>query len=202
MKTLAYLRVSKSDQDTNNQKLAILAFAQSARIEISDFIEVTVSSRRPCPARKLDALLSQLERGDTLIVSELSRLGRSVGEIITTIDSLVRQQVGFIAVKEAIQLNGAANLQAKVMITLFSLFAEIERELISLRTKEALHAAKAAGKKLGRPKGSLGQSKLSGKEEEIRRLLNLGVSKVSIAKITGVSRSTLCHFIQSRQLAD
>ena len=77
------------------------------------------------------------------------------------------------------------------MITMFSLFAEIERELISLRTKEALAAAKKAGKKLGRPKGSLGQSKLDSKTDEIKKLLTLGVSKVSIAKITGVSRSTL-----------
>lgn len=186
MKTVAYLRVSKSTQDTNNQKLAILAFAQRERIEIEkklfmdnffDFIEVTVSSRRSTKGRKIDSLFSQLSPGDTLIEGELSRLGRSVGEIITTIDSLIRQNVGFIAVKEAIALNGAANLQTKVMITLFSLFAEIERELISMRTKEALAAAKAAGKKLGRPKGSLGQSKLSGKEAEIKNLLNLGVSK-------------------------
>jgi DNA invertase Pin-like site-specific DNA recombinase len=200
MKTLAYLRVSKSDQDTNNQKLAILTFAQRERIEIDAFIEVTVSSRRSKTARKIDALFSELSPGDALIVSELSRLGRSVGEIITTIDLLIQNQIGFYAVKEAILLNGEANLQTKVMITLFSLFADIERELISMRTKEALAAAKAAGVKLGRPRGSLGQSKLDEKRPEIEKLLALGVSKVSIAKITGVSRSTLIHFIRSRGL--
>jgi DNA invertase Pin-like site-specific DNA recombinase len=93
------------------------------------------------------------------------------------------------------------NLQTKVMVTLFGLFAEIERELISLRTKEALAAARAAGKRLGRPQGRLGASKLDGKEAEIRRLLALSVSKASIAKITGVDRSTLYHFIRSRRLS-
>lgn len=127
-------------------------------------------------------------------------MGRSVGEIITTCDTFIRANINFIAVKEGIHLCGEADLQTKVMITLFGLFAEMERELISLRTREALAAAKQGGKKLGRPLGSLGQSKLSGREDQIKHLLKLGVSKVSIAKITGVSRSTLIHFIQSRGL--
>ena len=105
-----------------------------------------------------------------------------------------------IAIKEGIRLERRQNLQTKVMVTLFGLFAEIERELISLRTKEALAAARAAGKRLGRPQGRLGTSKLDGKEAEIRRLLALSVSKASIAKITGVDRSTLYHFIRSRHL--
>ncbi len=83
---------------------------------------------------------------------------------------------------------------------MLGLFAEIERELISLRTKEALAPARAAAKKLGRPKGKLGKSKLDGKEGEIKKLLGLKVSKASIAKIMGVDRSTLCHFVQSREL--
>jgi DNA invertase Pin-like site-specific DNA recombinase len=82
-----------------------------------------------------------------------------------------------------------------VMVTLFGLFAEIERTLLSLRTKEALAVAKAAGKRLGRPRGTLGKSKLDGKKEEIQTLLALRVSKASIAKITGVDRATLSHFI-------
>lgn len=106
----------------------------------------------------------------------------------------------FLAIKEGIRLEGKQNLQSKVMVTLFSLFADIERELISLRTKEGLAAARAAGKRLGRPKGHLGRSKLNGKEEEIQKLLHLKVSKASIAKITGVDRSTLYHFMRSRHL--
>jgi DNA invertase Pin-like site-specific DNA recombinase len=107
----------------------------------------------------------------------------------------VKKRIRLIAIKEGIRLERQQNLQTKVMVTLFGLFAEIERELISMRTKEALAAARAAGKRLGRPKGHLGRSKLNGKEDDIRKLLDLRVSKASIAKITGVDRSTLYHFI-------
>jgi DNA invertase Pin-like site-specific DNA recombinase len=169
-------------------------------LEISEFIELTVSSRRSPKERQIDRLMAQLESGDSLVVSELSRMGRSVGEIITTVDALVKQHIQFIAIKESIYLDGKPDLQSKVMVTLFGLFAEIERELTSMRTKEGLAAARASGKRLGRPKGRLGQSKLNGKEEEIQRLLSLQVSKSSIAKITGVDRSTLYHFIRTRQL--
>ena len=92
-------------------------------------------------------------------------------------------------------------MQTKVMVALFGLFAEVERELISQRTKEGLAAARAKGRLLGRPKGALGKSKLDGKEEEIRMLLEKTVSKASIAKIVGVSRTALHHFIRTRKLA-
>ena len=102
--------------------------------------------------------------------------------------------------KEGLRLTGVHDLQSRVMVTLFSLFAEIERALLSLRTKEALAAARAAGKRLGRPPGARGKSKLDGKEHEIQTFLALQVSKALIAKITGVDRSTLYHFIRSRGL--
>ncbi len=200
MQTIAYLRVSKDSQDVKNQRLAILGFARQEHREVGEFMELQVSSRRSPKERQLDVLLARLEPGDTLMVSELSRMGRSVGEIITTIDTLVKKHIRLIAIKEGIRLEGRHNLQTKVMVTLFGLFAEIERELMSMRTKEALAAARAAGKRLGRPQGRLGISKLDGKEADIHRLLALNVSKASIAKITGVDRSTLCHFIRSRHL--
>jgi DNA invertase Pin-like site-specific DNA recombinase len=200
MPTLAYLRVSKDTQDVTHQRLAILEFARRERLAEDDFLEVSVSSRRSLKERKVDLLRARLAPGDTVIVSELSRLGRSIGDIITTVDSLVKRQIQLLAIKEGIRLNGAQDLQTRVMVTLFGLFAEIERELISLRTKEALATARAAGKRLGRPPGARGRSKLDGKEPEIQALLALQVSKASIAKITGVDRSTLYHFIQSRRL--
>jgi DNA invertase Pin-like site-specific DNA recombinase len=202
MRTLAYLRVSKHTQDVNHQRLAILEFARRERLTVDEFIAVEVSSRRSSKARKVDVLLMQLAPGDTLIVSELSRLGRSVGEIITTIDTLVKRQIQLLAIKEDIRLHGGPALQTRVMVTMFSLFAEIERELISLRTKEALAAARAAGKRLGRPRGIHGRSKLDGKETQIKEFLELHVSKASIAKITGVDRATLYHFIRSRRLGE
>jgi DNA invertase Pin-like site-specific DNA recombinase len=127
-------------------------------------------------------------------------MGRSVGEIITTVDTLIKQSVKFIAIKEGIRLNGKHDLQSKIMVTLVGLFAEIERDLISVRTKEGLAGARACGKQLGRPKGLLGNSKLTGREEEIQRLLSLKVSKASIAKITAADRATLTHFIATRKI--
>jgi DNA invertase Pin-like site-specific DNA recombinase len=200
MSTLAYLRVSKDTQDVTHQRLAILEFARRERLAVDDFLEVSASSRRSVKERKVDLLLARLAPGDLLIVSELSRLGRSVGDIITTVDTLVKGHIRLLAIKEGIRLNGGQDLQTRVMVTLFGLFAEIERELISLRTKEALAAARAAGKQLGRPRGTHGRSKLDGKETQIKELLALHVSKASIAKITGVDRATLYHFIRSRRL--
>jgi DNA invertase Pin-like site-specific DNA recombinase len=200
MKTIAYVRVSTDAQDVTHQRLAVLEFARTERMVVDTFLEIQASSRHSLKVRQIEVLFDSLERGDTLIVSELSRLGRSVGEIITTVDRLVHHQIRVFALKEGLRLTGAQDLQSRVIVTLFGLFAEIERTLLSLRTKEALAAARAAGKRLGRPPGALGKSKLDGKEQEIQTLLGLQVSKASIAKITGVDRSTLYHFMQSRHL--
>ena len=102
--------------------------------------------------------------------------------------------------KENILLDGKQSIQNKVMVAMFGLFAEIERDLISERTKQGLAAARAKGKLLGRPKGSLGKSRLDGKEEEIKMLLSKGVSKTSIAKIMDISRTALLSFMKSRKL--
>ena len=200
MKTIAYVRVSTDAQDVTHQRLAVLEFARTERMVVDTFLEIQASSRHSLKVRQIEVLFDSLERGDTLIVSELSRLGRSVGEIITTVDRLVHHQIGVFALKEGLRLTGAQDLQSRVIVTLFGLFAEIEHTLLSLRTKEALAAARAAGKRLGRPPGALGKSKLDGKEQEIQTLLGLQGSKASIAKITGVDRSTLYHFMQSRHL--
>ncbi len=104
------------------------------------------------------------------------------------------------AMKENIRIEGKRDIQTKVMTTLFALFAEVERDLISERTREGLAKARASGRKLGRPKGSLGVSRLNGKEDAIRRFLELGLSKTAIAKLTGVSRTTLYSFISTRGL--
>ena len=199
-KAVAYLRVSKDTQDLSNQKLEILDFALKKKIKIKDFIEIEISSRRSTKQRRIDELLEGLNPGDTLIVSELSRLGRSLGQIIQIVDELIKREVIFIAVKEGIQLNGRQDLQTKVTVAMFGLFADIERDLISVRTKHGLAAAKAKGKALGRPKGSLSKSKLDGKEEEIRALLAKGVSKSSVARIMGTSRTTFYSFMKSRRL--
>lgn len=202
MKTIAYLRVSTNVQDLNSQKLAILDFARKEGFGIDEFVEITISSRRSQQRDQLLETIQGLDKGDRLVVSELSRLGRSLGQVIAIVDSLVKRKVRFIAIKEGIRFEGKQTLQSKVMVTLFALFSEVERDLISERTKEGLASAKANGKLLGRPKGSLGRSKLEGREQEIHMLLVKGVSKASIAKITDVSRTNLLHFIRTRRLGE
>lgn len=200
MLNIAYLRISKDNQDIDNQRFAILDYAHKRGIKIDKFFEISISSRKTPQERGIDDLLEQLGPKDRLIVSELSRIGRSLGQIIQIVDRLIKKKVRFAAVKENIILNDKQDIQTKVMVAMFGLFAEIERDLISERTKQGLAAARAKGKKLGRPKGSLGKSKLDGKEEEIKFLLNKKVSKASIAKILGVSRNTLLSFIRSRKI--
>ena len=150
MKTVAYLRVSTRSQDLANQKLAILEFSQKRRFPIDQFIESRISSRQSPLERRIDEMLGMLEPGDRLLVSELSRLGRSLSQVIQIVDRLVHRKIRFIAIKEAIEFDGKQDLRTKVMIALFGLFAEVERDLISERTKEGLAAAKAKGKRLGR----------------------------------------------------
>ena len=129
-------------------------------------------------------LTSALQPGDRLVVSELSRLGRSLGQVVAVLDALAKAGVAFVALKENIRVEGKRDIQTKVMTTLFALFAEVERDLISERTREGLAKSRASGRKLGRPKGSLGVSRRDGEEDEIRHFLELGVSKTAIAKIT------------------
>lgn len=200
MKTLGYLRVSTVKQDVQNQKLEILSYANTNKITVDDFLTVEMSSRKTMKERRIDELLSMLDDGDTLIVSELSRLGCSLGEIIQIVDNLIKKQVRFIAVKQGMTINGRNDIQTKVMITMFGLFAEIERDLLSELTKMGLENARAKGKKLGRPVGKLGKHKLDGKEDEIKELLRYRVSKSAIARKLGVSRTCLVDFVQKRNI--
>jgi len=200
MATWGYVRVSTDSQNTETQKLAVLQYANEKHTKIDSWMEITVSSRKSPKERRLDELVGQLHEGDVLIVAELSRLARSVGQIAILVDALLKKKVRVISLKENITLNGRADIQTKVMITMFSLFAEIERDLISERTKEGLARARAEGKLLGRPKGTKGKSKLDGKEIGIKEYLAKGVTRANIAKIYGVSFPTLENFIRSRNL--
>ena len=197
VRTVAYLRVSTPEQDVRSQRLAILEYAQKHDLHIDDFIEATASGQASEKRRRLDELMNVLHRGDRLVVSELSRLGRSLGQIVAILDALAKAGVAFVALKENTSASRAKrDVQTKVMTTLFALFAEVERDLISERTREGLAKGQSLGPQArARPKGSLGVSRLDGKEDEIRRFLELGVSKTAIAKITGVSRTALYSFV-------
>ena len=158
-----------------------------------------MSSRQSSKERRIDELIDKLNPGDRLIVSELSRLGRSTGEVILLIKNITSIPVEFIAVKQGLRLNreNSQDITSKVIVTIFSLLAELERDLVSERTKIALARAKASGKKLGRPKRP-GKSKLDERKKEIQHLLSKKVSKANIAKILGVSWSTLDNFIKKK----
>ena len=197
---IAYLRVSTDKQDIHNQRASIRRYARKNNIQIDKYISIQISSKKSTKQRRIDELIEKLNEGDQLIVTELSRLGRSVGQIIQIVDIFIKKHIKFIALKENIFIDGKQNIQSKVMVTMFGLFADIERELISERTKQGMIAAREKGKLIGRPKGSLGKSKLDGKEQEIKGFLSKKVSKSSIAKITDVSRTTLFSFIKSRHL--
>ena len=199
-KTIGYIRVSSDKQTVDNQRLAILDHCNKQDIKVDDWIEVSMSSRRTPAQRRIDELLDRLQEGDRLIVAELSRLARSIGQIAVLVDHLLKNKIRFISIKESIELNGKHDIQSKTIITMFSLFSEIERDLISERTKEGLKRARAEGKLLGRPKGSLGKSKLDGKEKEIKDLLSKGLNKTNIARYFGVGWTTMDNFIKTRDL--
>lgn len=196
---VGYCRVSTEEQELKNQRLEILEYASKHELKITTWIEKKVSSRKSTRERLIDTLLNQLNQGDTLIVTELSRLGRSVGQIAIIVSTLVESGVQLCCLKEKIHLNGKPDIQSKVMLTMISLFAEIERDLISERTKAGLARARSEGKQIGRPRG-LGKSVLDGKENGIEEFLSKGVSVSSIAKIFNVSWPCANHFIKTRKL--
>jgi DNA invertase Pin-like site-specific DNA recombinase len=197
---LGYIRVSTETQDVRNQRHEILEYANSRGYRVDEFLEIEISSRRDSRARGIDGLLERLQTGDVLIVSELSRIGRSVIEIISIVNSLITREVRFVAIKQGFDIKGDHDVQTKVMITIFSLLAELERDLISQRTIKALAAKRAQGVRLGRPKGSLGRSKLDTKVAEILELLKDKAPHAFIARRLRVCRTTLVNFLYSRKL--
>lgn len=194
---VGYLRVSTVDQDTDKNKADILAYANAkgflGRVE---FIEEKVSGTVSWKKRKLANIVEQLKAQDVLLVPELSRLGRSLMEVLEVLDKLTEKEVAVYAVKENFQLNGT-DMQSKIMRTMVGLFAEIERDLIVARTKEGLQAAKAQGKQLGRPKGP-GKSRLDKHREEIDALLKNGSKKNFIADRYGVTPATLTNWLSKQ----
>jgi DNA invertase Pin-like site-specific DNA recombinase len=198
--TIAYIRTSTGKQDLNNQKLEILEYARKNDLKVDAFVEITISSRKTTKQRRIEEVLQTLTDSDTLIVTELSRLGRSTAEIIALINELVARSIRLIVLKQNLDIN-QHDMNSKIIITLFSLFAELERDLISLRTKEALAAKKLQGVKLGKPKGTIQKSKFDTDLERIKELLKLGVSVRKIAKLLGYSNHlALNTYINKRHL--
>lgn len=195
-----YLRVSTVLQDLDNQKFGILEYTNKLNLGEVTFSKETISSRKKYESRDLSRLIDSLKDGDVLVVSELSRIGRSIMEIMSIFRVLIKKQVSTHVIKGGFVVDGDNKIQSSVLLFAFGLSAEIERDLISSRTKEALANKKLKGAVLGRKKGTIVKSKLDDKKDLIIDMLEKKVSVASLAKILGVARSTLVNFIQSRKL--
>ena len=201
-KTIAYIRISTDKQDLNNQKLEILEFARKNEFKIDEFVEIIISSRKSAKKRLIDDLLSKLNDLDTLIVTELSRLGRSTASILTLINELINKNIQVIIIKQNLSID-KHDMNSKIIVTLFSLFAELEKDLISLRTKEALAAKKKQGIKLGKPKGTIQKSKFDKDLDKIKDLLSLGLSVRKISRLLGYKNHiSLNTYINKRRIKE
>lgn len=185
-KIIAYLRASTNKQDLNNQKLEILECSRKKDLKVDEFVQITMSSQKTPKQRRIDEVLEKLVGYDTLIVTELSRLGRSTAEVISLINALVDKNIRVVICKQNLDIS-KQDMNSKIIVTLFSLFSELERDLISLRTKEALAAKKANGTVLGKPKGTIQKSKFDKDIERIKELLGYGLSVRKIANVLGYS---------------
>ena len=197
--TYGYIRVSSDKQTVENQRFEINNFCQKESIKINGWIEETISGTKNYNKRELGKLLKKVQKDDLIICAELSRLGRNLFMIMEILNICMTKECRVWTIKDNYRLGD--DIQSKVLAFAFGLSAEIERNLISQRTKEALARKKAEGITLGRPKGkknSPDKYKLSGKENLILELLEIGISKRKIAKICKVDRNTLSRFIKER----
>ena len=197
--TYGYIRVSTDKQTVENQRFEILEFAKRNSLVLDSWIEETVSGTIRPENRALGKLLDSIQKDDLIICSELSRLGRSLFMIMSILNKLMEKGARIWTIKDGYRLGD--DIQSKVLAFAFGLSAEIERNLISQRTKEALERKKAEGQKLGRPKGSTtDSSKLDGAEIGATIMLMQGISVNQMAKLYGVHRNTVKKFITSKKL--
>jgi len=187
-----YCRISTSQQTVLNQRHEIQAFAEKNNLKIDKWLDEVISSRKPLNERKLGKLLKKLKKGDILIASELSRLGRNLLEVMSILQFALERECQIWTLKENYRLG--ADIQSKVLAFAFSLASEIERQLISERTKNSLQRLKDEGKHLGRPYGFT-YKKLEKKHSKIKELLDKNVSKAEIARLMGCTWATLHRYI-------
>lgn len=190
-----YLRVSTDKQSLENQKFEINRYCKRENISVDRWVTETISGTKNFEERKLGKMIKRLNKDDVLVCSEISRLGRNLFQIMMILNICMQKGIQVWTIKDNYRLG--MDIQSKVLAFAFGLLAEIERDLISQRTKEALARLKAEGKKLGREKGSLNRKhKLDGKQEEIKRMLSQKISQNKIAKLFGVSRLTMNKYVR------
>ena len=191
-----YIRVSTDKQTVENQRFEIECFARTQQLRIDGWIEETISGTKNYTKRQLGRLLKKVQKGDLIICAELSRLGRSLFMIMEILNICMNKECRVWTIKDGYRLGD--DIQSKVLAFAFGLSAEIERNLISQRTKEALARKKSEGVVLGRPKGSFTlNSNCEKKSEWIRKMISLGVPKTDIAKNLHIARGTLYRFLSN-----
>lgn len=199
MSVIGYIRVSSNKQTLEHQRFEIKNFTNREGIKIDNWIEEKISSRKALEKRKLGELLNNLHENDILITCEISRLGRSLLEVMKILETCLNKNCQVWTIKENYRLGN--DIQSKVLAFAFGLAAEIERNLISQRTKSSLANIKATGKKLGRPFSAQSKElKLSKNAKRLQKLWEKGLPKAAIARILGVHRSTVRHFIERMQV--
>ncbi|MDF9799223.1 DNA invertase Pin-like site-specific DNA recombinase [Catalinimonas alkaloidigena] len=196
-RTVAYLRVSTIDQDLEKNKADILHLANEKNLGRVEFMQEKVSGKVSWKLRRIGQLIEELDKGDVILLSEFSRLGRSMLECMEIISIAMQKGIKIYTVKGNWQLDNT--IQSKVMAMVFSMASEIERDLISKRTRESLKAKRLAGVKLGRPKGP-GKSKLDAYRPEIEALLSNGSTQKFIANRYKVTEATLSNWIKKNNI--
>lgn len=199
-KYLAYIRVSSEKQSFENQKYKILEYAYNSNIKIDKFFEIEISSKKEQKNRLIDEIFEELELGDILIITELSRLGRNMLEILNLVDKFNRKSINLIFINQP-ELSTANTALSKLLYSIYGYFAETEKEMISERTKRGLAFAKAKGKLIGRQKGQLIKSKYDPYINKIEELYKLGLSIQKIVNYIGIgTQPSLSHYIKSRKI--
>lgn len=201
--TVAYMRVSTRNQTIESQKASIFEYANKHGIKIHKTVEVeSISAKMDEDRRKITELKSTLRKGDTLLVAELDRLGRSIHQIVNLVNWLTENEVNFIVCNnDQIRLRaGEDDFVTKILTTIFGVLAEVEHKVLKDRITAGVALAKERGVQFGRKAGTKLPSKLDGKEETIRSLVDMGIPKTRIAKDFGVSRTALNHWIKTRKV--
>ena len=182
MTIIGYIRVSTEQQDLDKQRHLLLDYAHQQQLQIDEFIEIEISSRKNQRERRITELLERLQSGDLLLVAELSRLGRNMLETLNLINTLHEKDVQISFIRQP-ELSTTAS-HAQLLLAIYSYFAQTEREFISLRTKQGLAVAKAKGQTLGRPKGSRNKSRpLDPFRQQIKAYLQADLSITAIRKL-------------------
>jgi DNA invertase Pin-like site-specific DNA recombinase len=197
----AYLRVSTNQQDVDNQRHGILEYSNQKSLGHLEFVSDSVSGQKRWRERQLGELLTKTAVAeDTIIFAEISRMARSTLQVLEILECCMQRELSVHIAKQQMVLDN--NLPSRITATVLGLAAEIERELISMRTKEALAKRKASGKALGRPPGrQSAKLKLDAKKPEIQMYLDKGISKRSIAKLVDCAPSTLYYWLERHQLS-